>query len=76
MLVLGVNLVSAASGFFSFLVPSGGFDFKTHKFVKTNLDRFKALLESDWLKKKRRLKTRPKKLLFFVGFGCFRELII
>jgi hypothetical protein len=65
MLVLGVNLVSATSGFFSFLVPSGGFDFKTHKFVKTNLDRFKALLESDWLKKKKKAKDSTKKASFF-----------
>ena len=56
MLVWGVNLVSAASGFFSFLVPRGGFVFKTHKFVKTNLDKFKDLLGSGWLKKKRRVK--------------------
>lgn len=65
----------AAIGFFSFLVPRGGFDFRTHRFVKTSLDKFKTLLGSDWLKKKNRLKTRLKKFRLLVGCGCLNALM-
>ena len=72
---VGVSLARAAIGFFNFLVPKGGWGFRTHVFVKTNLDSAKDLVESDCIKKKSNLKTVLKKLLFLLGCGCLSALI-